>query len=444
LATLTRISESRAEAAARELLALRGWNTAHPPRGHLLWKNEYRDYPHLNEALAYASKSGPGDGLPDFIILSRQTQVPLIIGETKANIRDIDLASNEASKIYGEAFIQRGINVLAAGVAGDGDNSIAVRVSKRSKSGWRSIEYRQQPIEWIPTPEETDLLLHDDLLFHLDPHVPPPDVLAAKADEINRILRESRIKDEFRPAVIGAIMLALWKSRGDIRTSAEYILQDINKACQKAFEDAGKYEIAESILVPEANERLAANAARISRILRLLNVTTLTAAHDYLGQLYETFFRFTGGNTIGQFFTPRHITKFIADLCEITESDYVVDPTCGTGGFLISALYRMIGNRNLTRDQVSRLVANHLSGFESEPITAALCVTNMILRGDGTTGIIKGDCFTDDRFGSITRFLQRERPLSALGSLPVKLEDTLKSPVVFGAPQRHHQVDSLH
>jgi hypothetical protein len=54
------------------------------------------------------------------------------------------------------------------------------------------------------------------------------------------------------------------------------------------------------------------------------------------------------------------------------------------------------------------------------------------------------DLFETDKLGSITRFLQRERPLSALGSLPVKLEDTLKSPVVFGAPQRHHQVDSLH
>ena len=398
MVTLTRTSESRTEAAVRELLMLRGWSTLHPPKGHLLWKNEYRDYPQLNEALLQASKSGPGYGLPDFIILSRQTQEPLIVGEAKANVSDIKLASDEASEIYGEVFVQRGIHVLAAGVAGDGDNAIAVRVNKRSLSGWRPIEYRDQPIEWLPTPDETDLLLHDDTLFHLDPRVPPPDVLAAKADEINRILRESRIKDEYRPAVIGAIMLALWKSRGAIRASPEYILSDINEACRRAFQDAQKFEIADSIVVPEANERLAANAGRISRILRLLNVTTLTAAHDYLGQLYETFFRFTGGNTIGQFFTPRHVTRFMADLCEINDSDCVIDPTCGTGGFLVSALYRMMDGRNLTREQVSRLVADHLSGFESEPITAALCVTNMILRGDGTTGIVKGDCFTDDRF----------------------------------------------
>lgn len=172
MTTLTRVSESRTEAAARELLALRGWSLLHPPKGHLLWKNEYRDYPQLIEALAHASKSGPGDGLPDFIVLSRQTQEPLIVGETKASISDIDLASSEASEIYGEAFIQRGINVLAAGIAGDGDNAIAVRVNKRSISGWRPIEYRDLPIEWIPTPDEADLLLHDDALSHLIPVCP--------------------------------------------------------------------------------------------------------------------------------------------------------------------------------------------------------------------------------------------------------------------------------
>jgi type I restriction enzyme M protein len=76
----------------------------------------------------------------------------------------------------------------------------------------------------------------------------------------------------------------------------------------------------------------------------------------------------------------------------------VVDPACGTGGFLIASLYRKMGGRQLTHTQVKALVKNHLWGFESEPTTAALCVANMILRGDGTTGIVKGDCFTDPKY----------------------------------------------
>src|SRR6202040_2234298 len=96
---------------------------------------------------------------------------------------------------------------------------------------------------------------------------------------------------------------------------------------------------------------LARNARRIVAILELLNVNVLTAEHDYLGQLYETFFRYTGGNTIGQYFTPRHIARMMADLCEVERSDVVLDPACGTGGFLVAAMNRVLERSRLSRVQ---------------------------------------------------------------------------------------------
>ena len=35
--------------------------------------------------------------------------------------------------------------------------------------------------------------------------------------------------------------------------------------------------------------------------------------------------------------TPRHITRFAAEMMDIDENDLVLDPTCGTGGFLVAA-----------------------------------------------------------------------------------------------------------
>lgn len=391
-------SEARTEAVARELLTIRGWNLAHPPRGQVLWKNEYRDYSSILAALKGAGKKKQGgDGYPDFLVVEPSTMTPLIVGETKADDSEIGKAIDEA-KWYGNALLEHGIHVLAAGVAGSETENIAVGVQKHSGKGWKPIEYRQQPIQWLPTPEEAALLLKDDQLFDLNPRVPSPEILAQLGDEINRILRECDIIDQHRPAAVGAFMLGLWNSKGQVRTHPEHILNDINSECRKAFIKAGKIEIADSILVNAANEQLAAKAARICYILRLLNITTLTAEHDYLGQLYEMFFRFTGGNTIGQFFTPRHITRFMVNLSEVGKHDNVIDPACGTGGFLISALYKMIGSSHPTHGQVTKLVSQHLKGFESEPTTAALCVANMILRGDGTSGIVKGDCFTDAAF----------------------------------------------
>ncbi|HXF81657.1 MAG TPA: N-6 DNA methylase [bacterium] len=388
-------SEARAEAVARELLTIRGWRVARPPKGNVLWKNEYRDYPEILEALSGKGKRGKGgDAYPDFIVVDLATRRPVIVGETKAQNTQIELAIFEATTAYADPLIEKGFKVLAAGIAGHETSNIAVRVKKRSRLDWKSIEYRGKPIEWLPTPEETERLLLDDEKFDLQPRVPSNEILAKRGEEINRILRECTIKDEFRPAVIGAFMLALWQSQGQIRTDPEHVLSDINTECRRAFIKAEKGELAASIQVPEANQKLAARAAYICYILRLLNVTTLTAEHDYLGQLYETFFRFTGGNTIGQFFTPRHITRFMADLTAVSREDFLVDPTCGTGGFLVAALGRMTEGKPFTREELRRLVREHLLGFESEPITAALCVANMILRGDGTTGVVMGDCFT--------------------------------------------------
>lgn len=81
----------------------------------------------------------------------------------------------------------------------------------------------------------------------LRPTIPPLEVLAARADEINRLLRDSRIQDQQRPAVVGAIMLALWQSKGRIRRDPTGILRDINSECEAAFFAAGKADMARSL-----------------------------------------------------------------------------------------------------------------------------------------------------------------------------------------------------
>ena len=120
----------------------------------------------------------------------------------------------------------------------------------------------------------------------------------------------------------------------------------------------------------------------------------LTAEHDYLGQLYETFFRYTGGNTIGQYFTPRHITRMMVDICEASSTDVLLDVACGTGGFFVGYMDRLVEKEHLSRTEMVEIIQKQIIGFESEPNTAALCATNMILRGDGSTRIQQADALT--------------------------------------------------
>ena len=217
------------------------------------------------------------------------------------------------------------------------------------------------------------------------------EVLAEKADEINWLLRESGIKDEFRPAHVAAIMLALWQTRGDIRRDQRHVLQDVNAGGRDAFIRAGKADLAKSIRVEEANNKLRTHASRIVTILERLNVTVLTAEHDYLGQLYETFFRYIGGNTIGQYFTPRHIARMMVDSCAADSSDTVLDIACGSGGFFVTYMDLLVNVEYLSRSEMVSVIQERIIGFESEPVTAALCAANMILRGDGSNRIHQAD-----------------------------------------------------
>jgi hypothetical protein len=388
-----RSSERRAEHLLNDLLQSQGWDIHHD----VLFQQEYRRHPELTELLAKASKSGGGPGVPEAILMDRAVIKPLAVIEAKASVKDIDIALAEAQS-YAKALLVDDWRPLAIGLAGTSDDEFELRVAKYNGSVWKTVTYDKHPIGWIPTRADLDRIAVPGGPSEIRPTIPPPEVLAERAEEMNRLLREARIKDEFRPAVVAAIMLALWWSEGRIRRDPNSILGDVNRACMEAFVKAGKPDLAKSLRVDEANDKLKDKARRIAKILERLNVTVLTAEHDYLGQLYETFFRYTGGNTIGQYFTPRHITKLMADACEVTKDDIVLDPACGTGGFLVACMDRVLREHHLSRAQMVQVVKKHLIGFEDEPITAALCVANMILRGDGSTGVHRGDCFTSDAY----------------------------------------------
>ena len=392
-----RAAEVRAEELLTELLRAQGWDPRRPPVGEMLRQHEYRAYPAIAERLLTASKSGAAFGVPEAILVDRSVTVPLAAIETKSSITDIDRAISEAQD-YAEALTVDHWHPLAIGLAGTREDEFALRISKRVDGAWALVTYDGHPINWIPTQADLERIGIPGGPTEIRPSIPPLEVLAARANEINRLLREARIKDEFRPAVVAAIMLALWQAKGAIRRDPEYILRDVNESCKDAFMRAGKADLARSLRVEEANDKLRHKAIRIARILERLNVTVLTAEHDYLGQLYETFFRYTGGNTIGQYFTPRHITRMMADVCEVTKDDVVLDPACGTGGFLVACMDRILNEYHVSRAQMVTIVKKNLIGFEDEPVTAALCVVNMILRGDGSTGVHKDDAFTSPEF----------------------------------------------
>ncbi len=109
---------------------------------------------------------------------------------------------------------------------------------------------------------------------------------------------------------------------------------------------------------------------------------------DYLGLFYGEFMSYSGadGQTLGIVLTPRHITDLFCDLADLQPEDKVFDPCCGTAGFLISAMHKMV---NKTEDETvrSKIRRDQLFGIELQSYMFTIATTNMILRGDGKSNL---------------------------------------------------------
>ncbi|MDU0476824.1 N-6 DNA methylase [Staphylococcus chromogenes] len=115
---------------------------------------------------------------------------------------------------------------------------------------------------------------------------------------------------------------------------------------------------------------------------------------DILGNFYGEFVKYGGsdGNSLGIVLTPRHITNLMCDLIDINENDYVLDPCCGSGGFLIAAMNKMLEK---TKDDGKRIhiKQEQLHGIELQQKLFTIATTNMILRGDGKSNLKRDDIF---------------------------------------------------
>src|SRR5690606_15146281 len=117
---------------------------------------------------------------------------------------------------------------------------------------------------------------------------------------------------------------------------------------------------------------------------------------DVVGQFYGEFLKYTGGDkkALGIVLTPRHVTELFAEIANVNKKSKVVDICAGTGGFLISAMRRMMKDAVTEKDRAA-IRKYGLMGVEQQPNMFALAASNMILRGDGKANLHQGSCFDD-------------------------------------------------
>lgn len=412
------------------------------------WEQSCSDAPsYIYDALEGASKSGgSGRGKPEFVIESGEF---IVVIEDKARFEDSFLLDDEgratldpSSRVkyalngaihYGRTFADKtNKKVFAVGIAGTEshyDMTVAYVAPRREPKILDGLE-TLTPFAAASIEE----FYHVAVLGQLPREEREVREIRKVAAHLHEGMRNyASLENENKATLVSAILLAL-KYRPEL-------LDDLTGDQRNGYRDGEKvYNAAKEFLEsPEADlgpkQKIGIMLDRFAFIKRhvLLNQrnrdlgkTPLQyfteildhevfevvsspshSAFDVLGNFYGEFVKYGGsdGNSLGIVLTPHHITDLMAELIDVNSDDVVLDPTAGSGAFLISSMRRMFEDATkrygdkpaLLDDRLDEVKKFQLHGVELQDKLFAVGTTNMILRGDGKANFQRRSFFDATR-----------------------------------------------
>jgi len=115
------------------------------------------------------------------------------------------------------------------------------------------------------------------------------------------------------------------------------------------------------------------------------------ADRQHFGDIYEQLLNdLQSAGNAGEYYTPRAVTAFMVDRIDPKPQEVLLDPACGTGGFLTSALRYMRKHYVKTAKDEQQIQAN-LRAVEKKQLPHMLCVTNMLLHGINDPSFVQHD-----------------------------------------------------
>ncbi len=177
----------------------------------------------------------------------------------------------------------------------------------------------------------------------------------------------------------------------------------------------------------------------------LQNYCLIEAERDVIADAFETFIGHALKGGQGQFFTPRNVVKMMVDILDPDDQDLIIDPACGSGGFLIEALrhvWRKLDaegekyhwNKENLKEEKMEFALNRIRGIDKDYFLAKVAKAYMAIIGDGKSGIFCEDSLENpNNWDSKTKEKVDLGKFSVLltnppfgSKIPVRGEDKLK------------------
>ncbi len=130
----------------------------------------------------------------------------------------------------------------------------------------------------------------------------------------------------------------------------------------------------------EGNHNYMKSGINIRKVLNKLNELDFNIAKERhaFGEVYETILKdLQSAGKSGEFYTPRAITSFITEMINPKLGEKILDPSCGTAGYLTSAIEHLKSQANSVEERQS--IQENVVGWEYKPLPYLLATTNLIL-----------------------------------------------------------------
>lgn len=423
-------NERKTENIVRQLLREQGYYD----NDNIIVEEQQSDSGKVQKLLQTASKAGKGQGYPEFIIRFVNDPTKIIVVECKAstkyhqskNKKKYTQYAVDGALLYAE-YLKNDFDVIAIAVSGETEREVRISnflwlkqkemykdVTDKNfldpKSLFKVVEKQSEPLkeeELIKKAIEYNEILHDYSIPEIDRCTVISAILVALQDkgfqnsftsyefEDDETLQELGIKETaYNPnidlieALLNACEIVLKKNQIS-KDKQEIILREYGKiksnhTFRSYLIQQGRKEVKNTVLRDLINDVMESIMPYITNNI-----------YDVLGKFYTQFIRYAGSDSkTGLVLTPSHITDLFCDLAEINADDVVFDPCCGTGGFLVSAMNRMVNVSGGDLAKHKYIKSNQLIGVEKRSDMFSHACSNMMMRGDGKSHIHFGDCFS--------------------------------------------------
>ncbi|WP_317126938.1 N-6 DNA methylase [Ancylomarina longa] len=133
------------------------------------------------------------------------------------------------------------------------------------------------------------------------------------------------------------------------------------------------------------------NGTLFRQVINVINQIDFNSDDRHLfNDIYETILKeLQSAGSSGEYYTPRAVTQFMVDIINPQLTDTVLDPACGTGGFLTCSIDH---KKKLVQDAAQeRSMQATIRGIEKKPLPHLLCTTNLMLHGFDLPAVQRGN-----------------------------------------------------